>query len=275
MKNTHLKILEFLKSELNFDYSGYHIAMLERRIQNRIVNVGSTTSEAYFEHLQNNSDEPPRLIKNFKINVSQFFRDPLSFELLAKVIIPDIIAAKQRSHDYSIRIWSAGCSYGEEAYSLAMLFKEYFDKEKVHFNLDFFATDFDSRIIEKARKGLYTSMSMKEMKLGLLNKYFTERGESYAVRPELKEMVQFSTYDLLDKNSYAPSESVYGDFDLILCRNVLIYFNQEFQDLILKKLVRSLASKGILMLGESEVPVAPYREKLRQVSKYCKIFEKK
>ena len=87
--------------------------------------------------------------------------------------------------------------------------------------------------------------------------------------------IQFSIYDLLYKNSYAPSESIFGDFDLVLCRNVLIYFNQEFQKLILNKLIKSLAPKGVLMLGESEVLGDSFKEKLRQISKYAKIFEKK
>ncbi len=275
MKNTHLKILDFLKSERNFDYSGYHFAMLERRIQNRIIHLGSIAPEAYFEYLQNNPAEPTLLIENFMINVSHFFRDPLSFELLARVIIPTIVASKLRSNEHSIRIWSTGCAYGEEAYSVAMLFNEYFGAEMVHFNLDFFATDFDSRAIEKAKQGTYNSTSMKEVKHGLLKKYFTEGDGSYTIIPDLKMSIQFSTYDLLHKNSYAPSESIFGDFDLVLCRNVLIYFNQEFQKLILNKLLKSLAPKGVLMLGESEVLGDSFREKLRQISKYAKIFEKK
>ncbi|OFY49532.1 MAG: hypothetical protein A2W85_06760 [Bacteroidetes bacterium GWF2_41_31] len=275
MKNTHLKILDFLKSERNFDYSGYHFAMLERRIQNRIIHLGSITPEAYFEYLQNNPEESTRLIENFMINVSHFFRDPLSFELLAKVAIPAIIASKQRSDEHSIRIWSAGCARGEEAYSVAMLFNEYFAREMEQLNLDFFATDFDSQAIEKAKQGIYTSTSMKEVKHGLLKKYFTEGDETYTIIPELKMKIQFSIYDLLYKNSYAPSESIFGDFDLVLCRNVLIYFNQEFQKLILNKLIKSLAPKGVLMLGESEVLGDSFKEKLRQISKYAKIFEKK
>ena len=275
MKNTYLRILDFLKSERNFDYSGYHLAMLERRIQNRIIHLGSITPEAYFEYLQNNQGEPTRLIENFMINVSHFFRDPLSFELLAKVAIPAIIASKQRTDEHSIRIWSAGCAHGEEAYTVAMLFNEYFAREMEQFNLDFFATDFDSQAIEKAKQGTYTSASMKEVKRGLLKKYFIEHDDSFSIIPDVKMRIQFSTYDLLQKNSYAPSESIFGDFDLVICRNVLIYFNQEFQKLILNKLLKSLAPKGVLMLGESEVPGAPYRENLRQISKYAKIFEKR
>jgi chemotaxis methyl-accepting protein methylase len=94
------------------------------------------------------------------------------------------------------------------------------------------------------------------------------------VIPSLKRMIRFSVYDLLEKNSHAPSESIFGDFDLVLCRNVLIYFNPEFQELIFGKLHKSLAPKGILMLGEAEAPVAHFKEKFRQVSKFCKIFEK-
>ncbi|MEI6174916.1 MAG: protein-glutamate O-methyltransferase CheR [Bacteroidota bacterium] len=270
-----IDILEFLHVNRGFNYSAYHMEMLERRITNRITNSRTKDPSAYYQLLTTDPGEPDRLIENFMINVSRFFRDPLSFELLSKIILPDLIKAKQNRNDPALRIWSAGCSDGEEAYSVAMLVNEYFKREKINLHIDFFATDFDAGVISRARQGEYTAENIKEVRHGFFRDYFTGHDGVFTIRPSLKRMIRFSVYDLLDKQSYAPSESVFGDFDLVLCRNVLIYFNPEFQELIFNKLHKSLAPKGILMLGETETPMAHFREKFRQVSKYCKIFEKK
>jgi len=268
-------ILEFLHLNRGFNYSAYHMEMLERRITNRMINSRTNDPSAYYQLLATDPGEPDRLIENFMINVSRFFRDPLSFELLSKLILPDLIKAKQNRNDPALRIWSAGCSCGEEAYSVAMLVNEYLEHEKMSLHIDFFATDFDAGVIGKARQGEYTAENIKEVRYGFFRDYFTGNDGVFTIRPSLKRMIRFSVYDLLDKQSYAPSESVFGDFDLVLCRNVLIYFNPDFQKLIFNKLHKSLAPKGILMLGETEAPVAHFKEKFRQVSKYCKIFEKK
>ncbi|MEI7500009.1 MAG: protein-glutamate O-methyltransferase CheR [Bacteroidota bacterium] len=275
MENNINDILYFLEVNNGFNYRAYHYEMLERRIFNRIVNTKAENAHNYYKRLTTDPEEPDRLIENFMINVSHFFRDPLCFEVLAKIIIPDLITAKQNRNDNSFRIWSAGCSHGEEAYSLAILLNEYFKREKIRLNIDFFATDFDATVIENAKRGEYPAESIKEVKHGFIEDYFKITDSVFKVQPVLKSMIRFSVYDLLDKHSYAPSESVFGDFDLVLCRNVLIYFNPGFQELIFSKLFKSLASKGILMLGETEAPVTHFKDKFRQISRHCKIFEKK
>jgi chemotaxis protein methyltransferase CheR len=274
MKEVYLNILAFLEEFAGFDYSAYHPAMLERRIQNRILKTRLPTPEEYFGYLQRDPDEPARLIENFMINVSHFFRDPLCFEILAKTVIPGIVQSKQKLGDNTIRIWSAGCSRGEEAYSVAILLDDCLKQEKSSLSVDFFATDFDAGVIELAKKGDYPADSIREVKYGFLEDYFIKNDQGFLVRPSLKSMIRFSVYDLLDKNSYAPSESIFGDFDLVLCRNVLIYFHPEYQERILHKLYKSLKTKGILILGESEVPVADFKGKFRQITRSGKIFEK-
>lgn len=274
MDNIYLKILTYLKTERNFEYNAYHFTMLERRIKNRITQTTAKSPDDYLQYLKNTPDELDKLIDNFMINVSHFFRDPLCFEFVAKCILPNIIDAKIKEKENTLRIWSAGCSKGEEAYSIAIMLKEYIEREKIKLNIDLFATDFDAGAINTANRGIYAAESMKEVKLGFVDKYFTATDGKYTVNPGLKTMIRFSVYDLLDKHSYAPSESIFGDFDLVLCRNVLIYFNQEFQEIIFSKLLKSMKPKGILMLGETEAPISQFKEKFVQKSKFCKIYEK-
>ena len=268
-------ILKFLQETRGFNYPAYHHEMLVRRVNNRIAKSNTNDIRSYYNMLVTDANEPDLLIENFMINVSHFFRDPLCFEVIAKIIIPDLIAAKLKRNDDTLRIWSAGCSAGEEAYSLAILLNEYLEHEKKSLNIDFFATDSDAGIIKQAKRGEFTAECIREVKFGLVDKYFIESDGNYKVKPGLKTGIQFSVYNLLDKHSYAPAVSVFGDFDLVLCRNVLIYFIPEYQELIFSKLHKSLASKGVLMLGETEAPIANYKEKFRQVCSSCKIFEKR
>ncbi|MBI9040237.1 protein-glutamate O-methyltransferase CheR [Lutibacter sp.] len=274
MKNKYVPILEYLKKEKLFDFGAYQVGMLERRIENRMMKTGIKTLENYLFYLQNNLDEPALLIDNFRIHVSEFFRDSLCFEILSKEILEKIIFEKQQKEDKSLRVWSAGCSYGEEAYSLAMLLNELKLKEKTAINIQIFATDVDKEAVRIAGLGAYANESMYNVKVGLFKKYFTEKDGKHFIVPEIKKMVQFSVYDLLDSHSYAPSESVFGDFDLILCRNVLIYFKLEHQTHIFSKLYKSLKTNGILMLGEAETPINHYVNKFKNISNNCKIFKK-
>jgi len=274
MEDSFLKILGFLKKEKGFDFTAYHPDMLERRIKNRIISSMAGTAEDYFLILKKNPDEPRRLIENFMINVSRFFRDPLYFELLTNSIIPDIINTKQKQNDNTIRIWSAGCSNGEEAYSLAIILNEYTEREKTNFQINLFATDYDHAAINKARLGIYTSECLKDLRFGLARKYFTEKDEKFTISPQIKKLIQFSVYDLLDNNHLVPPESIFGDFDLVLCRNVLIYFEPEYQHIILSKLHKSIKMNGCLVLGEAEALDKRNIHKFRRETNYCKIYRK-
>jgi len=271
----YAEILNILKDERNFDFYAYNPGMLERRIQNRIIRSGAKSPQKYLTLLKTDPAEPTHLIENFMINVSRFFRDPLSFEFLAKLLPPASFSAKLKRGDRSFRIWSAGCSHGEEPYSVAILLKEWMQHEKLALNVELFATDYDAIALAKARLGVFPADSIVDMKHGLVERYFRQNANGFfEVAPEIKAMVQFSEYDLLDHNSYVPSDSIFGEFDLVLCRNVLIYFNKEYQEFIFAKLHRALAIQGMLVLGESEIPFAQFGKKFRCECEHCKIYEK-
>ena len=151
-----------------------------------------------------------------------------------------------------MRIWSSGCASGEEAYSVAMLIAELLESEKQTWTTHIFATDIDEAVLEVARAGIYGEDQLIETKLGIIRKYFRKREEYFEILPEIREMVLFSRDDLTSPILHAPSASIFGEFDLILCRNVLIYLNPRVQHTVCEKLSNSLKSGGYLILGEAE-----------------------
>jgi len=268
-------ILDYLMEKRGFDFSGYHPAMLERRIGQRLTATSCKNFSEYFSCLQQNADELDRLLDVITINVSRFFRDTLTFELIADRVLPAIVREKTQARDQSLRVWSAGCARGEEPYSLAILIHELLRKEEVAMNLHLFATDIDCGALADAGKALYPLSSVENIKHRLLTKYFTPEGSSFRLIPEIKKRVTFSLYDMLDKKRGVPPESVFGNFDLVLCRNLLIYFNTEYQETIFEKLYHSLAKNGILILGEAEAPTTMYRHHFSRVFDFSPTYRKR
>jgi chemotaxis methyl-accepting protein methylase len=274
MTETIKHILTLVKEQRAFDFTGSHLPMLERRIKKRIHATNNNNFKDYFEYLNSHQSELDNLIDVLTINVSHFFRNTMSFEYISTVIIPGLILNKIQTNDNSLRIWSAGCSYGEEPYSMAIIINEFLNKEKIALNLNIFATDIDKKALKKASRGEYYSESIKNVKYDLVNKYFSKKEDLFAISSEIKQKVQFSFFDLLDKNHNVPQESIFGDFDIVLCRNVLIYFNLEHQKLIFDKLYKSMNNNAYLILGESETPVEAFKNKFKRESKLVKIYRK-
>ena len=267
-------ILDLLHSQRGLDFSGNHAAMLDRRIKKRLFHTKCKTIDEYLQVLYQTPDETDLLIDTLTINVSRFFRNPISFEFIKEYVLPELILAKTKNNEKSLRIWSAGCSRGEEPYSLAILINELFMKENCDLNLNIFATDIDKKALNFALEGSYSIESMSEVKLGIFNKYFVQKDNMYAVKPEIRNKVHFSFHDLLNASTFVPSESIYGGFDIVLCRNVLIYFKLEYQKIILNKLYNSLNANGYLVLGEAETPVADFKQKFIRINSCCKIYRK-
>ncbi len=157
---------------------------------------------------------------------------------------------------------------------MAILIHEAFRHEEPSPGLSIFGTDIDQEAIKKAQKGVYSFESVKNVKYGLLKAHFKVEGASYRVRPEIKQLVTFSSYDMLDTKTYVPPQSVFGSFVVVLCRNLLIYFQPETQGIIFDKLYRSLSKNGYPVLGESEVPTLKYRKLLRRVNTGCQVYQK-
>ncbi len=275
MNILYKKILEHLLENRGLDFSGYHPAMLERRIMQRLRVAGCVDVAEYCFFLLNNPDEIDNLLDAITINVSRFFRDTLTFELIADQILPALAREKMNRNDASLRVWSAGCAQGEEPYSMAILIRELQDKEGWPEHVHFFATDIDAKALIAAKKALYATESLKNVKFRLLTRHFSHHGELFSLNPEIRELVAFSRYDLLDKTHGVPPESVFGDFDLVLCRNVLIYFNLNYQIGIFERLYRALHPSGSLVLGMAEAPPETFRQNFQRMFPFCSIYARR
>ena len=287
MNPEYQRILTVLNQQRGIDFSGYRPGMIERRIRLRMQTVGRTEPGAYHAMLGDNPGELDKLLDCLTIKVSRFFRNPLVFEYLARHVLPCLVQGKKQGKDRSIRLWSAGCSLGEEAYSLAIVMRELQRQEKLPESPVIFGTDIDASALQQAGKGLYAAESLQEVKLGLLKRYFdpveAQKPETlvgpdaarFRISPEIRELVFFSQYDILSPGTWAPPESVYGGFDLICCRNVLIYFEAEQQQRVFDKLYQALIPGGFLVLGESEAPPREYEDRFIRHTDSCRIYRKR
>jgi len=158
---------------------------------------------------------------------------------------------------------------------MAILIRELQDKEGWPEHVHFFATDIDAKALIAARKALYATESLKNVKFRLLTRHFSHHGELFSLNPEIRELVAFSHYDLLDKTHGVPPESVFGDFDLVLCRNVLIYFNLNYQIGIFERLYRALHPSGSLVLGMAEAPPETFRQNFQRMFPFCSIYARR
>lgn len=268
-------ILDYVMEKRGLDFSGYSPVMLARRMGHRLSAANSNDFHGYLSFIKKNTNEIDKLIDVITINVSRFFRDTLTFEVLADRILPAIVLEKIQHQDHSLRIWSAGCAMGEEPYSVAILIHELFRKEGITMNLHIFATDIDTRVLKGAKKAVYPISSVENIKYRLLKKYFIAAGEKFQLVPEISDQVTFSFYDMLDKKHSVPPESIFGTFDLVLCRNLLIYFNPEYQKTIFAKLCQALAPNGYLVLGEAETPTLSAMPYFKRVVDFSPVYTKK
>lgn len=218
------------------DLSLYKEKQMKRRIDALIRKNGHTEYNTYVKALQVNKELYNEFINYLTINVSEFYRNPGQWQVLEHEIFPLLL---QKSK--SIRIWSAACSTGEEPYTLVMVLSKLIPLSNIHI----FATDIDKEVLRKASIGLYTAKSLEFLPKELLNKYFTQQGEMYKVNDEVKRCVEFKHHNLL-RDEYPQN------MDLIVCRNVLIYFTEEAKDGIYKRFNKSLKKDGILFVGSTE-----------------------
>jgi chemotaxis methyl-accepting protein methylase len=268
-------ILRILLEKRGFDFFGYRQSMLSRRVSRRMAVRSCRDFGQYLACLQAEEGELDRLLDALTINVSRFFRDALTFELIAERLLPALIQEKRRDRDPSLRIWSAGCAMGEEPYSVAILVRELLEREEAAMNLHLFATDIDGRTLAEAAEALYPLASLENVRLGLLAKYFRSEGDCFRLIPDIREMVTFSRFDILDRKHAVPPESLFGNFDLVLCRNMLIYFTPKYQEAILARLHHALDARGCLVLGEAEAPLADWQRHFVRLWDFSPVYRKK
>ena len=236
--------LDLLRQQQGIDFSAYKTPTITRRLQRRIIATGQHNLSEYIEYLQAQPEEYQRLVGSFLIKVTEFFRDPELFRYLRQRILPEL-AKRAREADKSLRVWSSGCSTGEEAYSLAMLVHDVLAQERSQVDVHIFATDLDPEAIAFARRGRYGAAAVGGVPPELRERYLAEVDGVCEVKKEIRSLVVFGEHDVGQR---APFPNV----DLVVCRNMLIYFTPELQRRALQLFAFSLRRGGYLVLGKSE-----------------------
>jgi two-component system, chemotaxis family, CheB/CheR fusion protein len=237
------EIIELLRASTSHDFTLYKTGTLQRRIERRMGLASLDTMRDYLSKLRADTAELDVLAKDLLINVTSFFRDTAVFDMLAAKTVPDMV--RDQSPDRPLRIWIAGCSTGEEAYSLAMLFREAIIASKRDIKLQVFASDVDADAIATARDGVYPDTIAPQISVERLARFFVKEDNGYRVSPELRAAVVFTVQDVL-------ADPPFSRLDLISCRNLLIYLGQEAQTKIIGLFHFALREGGTLLLGGAE-----------------------
>ncbi|SEF97712.1 CheR family methyltransferase [Flavobacterium urumqiense] len=260
------EILVLIQKQYGYDFSGYSRASLLRRI-NRFMEISDIGTIVHLKNqLVNDPDKFNGFINEIVVNISEFFRDPDFFKSLLNNVFPYLESYPK------INIWTAGCSFGEETYSLAILLKEMGLMQKSRI----YATDISAKALEKAKKGIFPNNNFKEYSNNYFscgakesfNQYFVSDGQKSIINSELKKDILFSRHNLV-------TDGVFKECQLILCRNVLIYFDEELQNKVLQLFYDSLPVYGFLALGNKEtLRFSAVHDKFKIIDKKEKIYQK-
>ncbi len=257
------RILKIIKSYIGYDFFSYKKPTLFRRTAKRINITKCKTVENYIDYLHENPEEKFLLTQEYLIGVTKFFRDSEAFETLEKEIIPDIVSKK--TNEQTIKIWTVACSSGEEAYSIAILIEDYLSKMQLDINYKIFATDLDDRGIDKATKGIYDLSIESEVPSQFLSKYFIKQDNNYRILPKIRRNIIFSKHDILNNPPF-------NKMDLISCRNMLIYMENNLQLQVLSSIHYALNPHAYLFLGSSE-NLGMLSKNFEEVSSKWKIYK--
>ncbi|MGD6751553.1 CheR family methyltransferase [Streptomyces sp. BH105] len=238
------ELLGFLRDARGFDFTGYKRSSLGRRIRKRMGDVGIDSYADYRDQLETNADEFSALFNTILINVTSIFRDAEAWTYLQREVIPEVLA--EHGAEDEIRVWSAGCSSGEEAYSLAIMFAEALGIEETLNRVKIYGTDVDDEALRDARSGLYPAKALEPLSDVLREKYFEQNGARYSFRPDLRRRVIFGRHDIT-------RDAPISRLDLLVCRNALMYFNVEAQTQIIDRFHFALRESGFLFLGKAEM----------------------
>ena len=236
--------LAFLKHNRGFDFTGYKRSSLRRRMSKRMQFLRLEYYSDYLDYLEVHPEEFVQLFNTILINVTAFFRDPSAWEFLAAEVLPGLLGEK-RPQD-PIRVWSAGCASGEEAYTLAMVLAEALGLESLRQRVKIYATDVDEEALLQARHASYSARALQPVPEALRSKYFETSGERYVFRPDLRRVVIFGRHDLFQ-------DAPISRLDLLVCRNTLMYFNAETQGRILARFNFAMNNTSFIFLGKAEM----------------------
>jgi two-component system, chemotaxis family, CheB/CheR fusion protein len=237
------ELLGYLKEARGFDFTGYKRSTLVRRVRRRMADVGDADYADYRDRLELHSEEFTALFNTILINVTGFLRDPESWDYLREHVVPDLLSQRPTG---PLRVWSAGCATGQEAYSLAIVLAEALGPDDFRDRVKIYATDVDEEALASARQASYTQRELHGLTPELIERYFEHSGSRWSFLKDLRRAVIFGRNDLVQD---APISHI----DLLLCRNTLMYFNAETQSRIVQRLHFALNPSGALFLGKAEM----------------------
>lgn len=236
MSNEFQEFAVQVKRLTGIDLQLYKEAQMKRRLTSLYEKKGFRNFKEYFLFISSDLNGLNEFLDRMTINVSEFYRNAKRWEVLDEKILPRII-----KNSTSVRIWSAACSTGEEPYTLAMILSKHMPLSKVKV----IATDIDENVLARAKIGVYHERSLNELPLEMKKKYFIQEGEFFRIHDDIKNAVSFKKNNLL-------ADSFETNLDLIVCRNVLIYFTEDAKDMLYKKFSNSLKKDGVLFVGSTE-----------------------
>lgn len=252
-EEAYAAILEQLRLRRGFDLDAYKDRCIRRRIAKRLRSSGAGNVTDYLDRLVRDDDELDALLATLSIHVSQFFRNPDTFQVLERKILPDLCRLVRASGREVLRLWSVGCAGGEEPYSLAMLIDE---MQPEGLGVSILGTDVSAPVLADAANAVYEPARLAEVPVAVRGRYFEEENGRYRLLPRIRDRVSFKRQNVMAEEAFPPA-------DLILCRNVLIYFTRDEQARILARFADSLPEGGVLVLGRAETLTGAERQLFR------------
>ncbi|RLC81355.1 MAG: hypothetical protein DRJ03_07735 [Chloroflexi bacterium] len=258
-------LLAHIRRERRLDCSQYKESFLRRRLTVRMRARDVDTYQAYLGVLRSDPAEFDALLVALTINLSYFFRDTAVFEALRYAVLETLVAKRAQSR--RLTVWSAGCAGGEEPCSVAMILTDLLGTAISKWDVQIQATDIDANVLARARRGVYKPLSFQDLQAGFVERYFTHDGDTYTLQPAIRRLVTFRQHDLT-------TPPPLPRYDLILCRNVLIYFAREYQESIVRHLLDYLEPGGYLTLGMAEMLPLALSSRLEAVDGRLRIYRK-
>ena len=266
------KLFHLIEEKYGQDLSVYDESFVLKSVRKRMDSQDVHSFEEYVGKIEKNGHEAESLLDSLNNTYTEFFRDPITLTLLEKQILPDIIYKKKQKSQ--MRIWVAGCSTGQEAYTIAMEVSDAIKKSGKEIRCTFFATDKSLTALKQAEDAIYTYEQVQEVKLKYITEYFDIVNEGYQINDNLKKCIRFSYYDMLESSTLNPPDCVYGDFDIISCCNMLIYYNSSQRNKIVSKILNSMSNESILITSEAERMIFENKGELTSVAVSSSAFYK-
>ncbi len=261
---TELK--KIIKRKIGFNCEDYKQPHLKRRLAVRLRVTKSKSYKEYSDILLKSAQEEKQLKETLTVNVTELFRNPEMYESVRTNVLPELI--KSKGENRVLKIWSAGCSNGEEASSIAIMLREFLGASFKRYNISIQCTDIDEDSLAKVEKATFTTKSLEKISADRLDRFFVKNDNSYTLNDELRKLLKVKRHDMI-------SGPKLGGFDLIYCRNVTIYFEQKLQEVLYQNFYNALNEGGYFVMGKTESLVGPAGRMFKAVDLKERIYQRK